>query len=166
MDVSDLIIRFGKSCDTVQGFKSKPFVNLPFGLIKIELPDILVRGDLDEILTSVISPQNPQLNIKKIPINEKVAFVLWVREQMLFIQQIEKQYLSQEPDPELIASGVSRLDEFGVLVTIDHLANGNILNYEKIKNLPYYEVYQKLKLDKIQGEIKRSYEKIILKKHK
>lgn len=161
----DFILRFGKASDTLGKWKSKPLTELPFGLVKIEIPELLNRGKTEDVVIKILKHQYSDFELKHTQ-GEIIAFVLWVKNQIEFINKIENAYLHSEPEPELIASGVHLLDEFGVMVTIDNLAGGDILKYDKIKALPYFEVYQKLKMDKIQNEIKNRYEKIMTEKSK
>lgn len=165
MNGLELILKYGKASNTLGQWKSKPFIELPFGLVKIEVPNLLSNGKIQEAIEKILSIQYSDFKLNHSQ-KEIIAFTLWIREQLDFIHQIETTYLHSEPEPELLASGVHRLDEFGALATIDHLAGGDLLKHKKIKVLPYFEVYQKLKLDKIQTEIKKQYEKIITEKAK
>lgn len=161
----DLILRFGKASDKIGKWKSKPLIELPFGLIKIDIPELLRKGKAEDIVIKILKHQYSDFELNYTQ-GEIIAFVLWVKNQIEFINKIENAYLHSEPEPELISSGVHLLDEFGVMVTIDNLAGGDILKYDKIKALPYFEVYQKLKMDKVHNEIKNRYEKIIIEKSK
>lgn len=163
-NINDLILKYGKPSNTISGVTSKPFIELPYGLVKIEIPQLLSSEKIEEAINAIIKIQSKDFNIENSNPNEVTAFILWIKEQMEFIANIEKQHLSSEPEPELSASGISRLEEFGVLATIDHLAGGDLLKYKDIEAQPYYKVYQKLKLDKVQGEIKKKYEEIIRNK--
>jgi len=49
--------------------------------------------------------------------------------------------------------GNERLSRFGVYNVLDNLANGDVLKYEAIFNLPYAVVMQKLVMNKIKDEI-------------
>lgn len=162
----DLIFKFGKSSNKIGTYESKPFIELPYGLVKIDIPHFIKENDFENCIKEILLSQYDEVDLSSVEANEVIAFILWVREQLEFIYHIETTYLHTEPKPELLASGIQRLDEFGAMTTIDNLAGGDILKYEKIKALPYSEVYQKLKLDKIQAEIREQYEKIITEKAK
>lgn len=166
MEDLDLILKFGKVKNYIGEYRSKDFIELSYGLVKIEIPALLSAGKLNECTDLILKNQYPKFEIKNHLQNDILSFVLWIREQLEFIFNLENAYLHSEPKPDLLASGINRLDEFGAMVVIDNLAGGDILKYEKIKALPYFEIYQKLKMDKIQAEIKEQYEKIMIEKSK
>lgn len=165
-DHLQLILKYGKASNKIGSYTSKPFISLPYGLVKIEIPNLIKDNDFQGCIYAVLSAQFPQVDIETAEANELMAFILWIKEQLEFINHLENKYLHTEPKAELLASGIQKLDEFGALTTIDNLAGGDILKYEKIKALPYSEIYQKLKLDKVQAEIKEKYENIITEKAK
>lgn len=158
------MIKYGKPSDTIGPYKSKAFIELPYGVVKKDLP-ILQKQDLvQESIELILNCQFENVNFSLVSGNEIICFLLWIKEQQEFINMIEQNNLSSEPDAELAAAGIHSLDEFGSFVTIDSLSNGDILKHSEIEKLPYYKVYEKLKLDKIQREIEKAYNEIIKNK--
>lgn len=157
----DFILKYAKSKNTIGKYEALPFIHLPYGIVKKDLPELLKQGDILKVVDLVMRVNNAGFNAEDYQENEIIPFILYIKEQMEFIQKIELENLQSDPDPEMIASGINRLNEFGELVTIDNLAKGDILRYKAIEALPYFEVYQKLKLDKMQREIERNYQKIM-----
>lgn len=166
MNDIDLILNYAQVKDHIGGFTSKPLIKLPYGLIKVEIPEIIKAGTLEEVAEAVLKHQHETFNIKDHSEADIMPFVLWVKNQIEHIANLEAKYLQSEAEAEMVASGIHLLDEFGALTTIDSLAGGDILKHEAIKALPYFVIYQKLKLDKIQNEIKKRHEKIIIEKSK
>lgn len=160
----DMMMKYGKGSNKLGKWESKPFVELSYGLVKKDLPALMKQNDLEGTINAVMSSQFKDFKISKCQTTEVIGFILWIKEQMNFIDTIEAKFLYREPKPEMLAAGVHRLQEFGVLSTIDALAKGNILNYEKIEALPYYKVYEKLKLDTIHSDIEEKYNEIIKNK--
>lgn len=158
------MIKYGKPSDTIGPYKSKAFIELPYGVVKKDLPLLQKQGRDQEAIELLLECQFEKVDISQVSGNEYLCFLLWVKEQREFINNIEMNNLSSIPKPELMAAGIERLDEFGSYVTIDSLSSGNILNHSKIEKLPYYKVYEKLKLDKIQREIEEAYAEIIKNK--
>lgn len=158
------MIKYGKSSDTIGPYKSKAFIELPYGIVKKDLPLLQKQGRDQEAIELLLECQFEKVDISKVSGNEYLCFLLWVKEQREFINNIEMNNLSSMPKAELMAAGIERLDEFGSYVTIDSLSSGNILNHSKVEKLPYYKVYEKLKLDKIQREIEEAYAEIIKNK--
>lgn len=159
----DFIVRFGKPSDEVQGYKSKPFIFLPFGVVKVQLPELL-KQDPEKAIKCILECQYNNVDISKATANETASFILWIKEQVDFINTKEAENLQSTPEPELLASGVTKLNEFGAMAIVDSLAGGDILKYDDILALPYHKVYQKMKLDKVNSDIRKKYEKIISKK--
>ena len=160
------MVKYGKSSDTIEKYKSKAFIELPFGMVKKDLPLLQKQELLQESVNLILECQFGKVDLSGVSGNEFLQFLLWIREQQSFLSMIEKNNLSSPPEPELMAAGIDRLDEFGSYVTIDSLAKGNILEHERIEKLPYFKVYEKLKLDKIQRDIEKAYLEIMKHKNK
>lgn len=158
------MVKYGKPSDTIGPYKSKAFIELPYGVVKKDLPLLQKQDLIQDCIELILNCQFDNVDIFKVSGNEFLQFILWINEQQEFINTIEKNNLSSIPKAELMAAGIQRLDEFGSYVTIDTLASGDILKHEKIEKLPYYKVYEKLKLDKIQREIEEAYIEIIKNK--
>lgn len=158
------MVKYGKPTDTLGPYKSKAFIELPYGVVKKDLPLLQKKDLIQDSIELVLKCQFDNVDLSEVPANDFLRFILWIHEQQEFIYTIEKNNLSSEPEAELVAAGINRLDEFGSYTTIDSLASGDVLKHEEIERLPYYVVYQKLKLDKIQREIEKKYAEIIKNK--
>lgn len=160
----DNILKYGKASHKIGELESRPFIELPYGLIKIDLPALQKKQDMEGMVSLIMKAQFPEFSVADVSGNQIVSFLLWIRDQQEFISQIEQNYLQSDPEPEMMAAGIHQLNEFGDMVTIDALAKGDILKYDEIKALPYYKVYEKLKLDKVNRDIEKRYQKILSKK--
>ncbi|RMZ58974.1 hypothetical protein D1632_15525 [Chryseobacterium nematophagum] len=159
-----LLLKYGKASANIGGFKSKAFIELPYGMVKKDVPALLKDDKVVEAINLIMECQYEKFELGNSSGNEVFGFLLWILSQYEFIKRIESRHLHSDPDPEILAAGISRLNEFGELSVIDNLANGNLLEYDRIEALPYFKVYQKLKLDKIIREINKKYQKIIEEK--
>ena len=63
--------------------------------------------------------------------------------------------LSYEPEADQVEAGIEMFQQFGVLTTIDVLADGNVLMWDAIEEKPYYLIFAKLQLE----SVKRVYNK-------
>lgn len=158
------MVKYGKPSDTIGPYKSKAFIELPYGVVKKDLPILQKQDLIQDSIELILNCQFDNVDLSNVTGNEFLQFLLWIKDQQEFINNIEKNNLSSIPKAELMAAGIQRLDEFGSYVTIDSLASGDILKHEQIEKLPYYKVYEKLKLDKIQREIEEVYAEIIKNK--
>lgn len=62
-------------------------------------------------------------------------------------------------------AGFSELDIFGEANTVDSLAGGDILKWNQIEELPYYQVFTKLYLDKVRNKVEKKYSEIMRHKY-
>lgn len=157
------ILKYGKTSNVIGQYESKKFIELPYGIVKRELPILQKGSKFQEMILAVLNCQFENVNIDNVSGNDLMAFLLWIKQQLEFIYSIELKYLSTDPDLKMMAAGLHKLNELGELPIIDQLAKGDILKYDLIEALPYFKVYEKLKLDKINSEISKAYEEIIKK---
>lgn len=157
----EFILKYGKPSNQVLNYIADDFVSLPYGLIKRELPQLMKQAKFYKCVELVLKYTYKDLDLTEATGNELMAFLLWIREQLERLSILELNYLSQDPDPKMVAAGIHKLNDMGELPTIDNLAGGDILKYEAIEALPYFRVYEKLKLNRIWSEINKNYEEII-----
>lgn len=162
----NLMLKFGKSSNRIGKYESKPFIELPYGLIKKDLPGLQKMELILETIELIMQNQFPEFDIKKADGNEVISFLLWIKEQQEFIKNIEEQNLQSDPEPEMLAAGINRLNEFGIAPVVEKIAKDWNYTPEEIEEKPYFKIYEKMKLDKVQGEINKNYQKIIEQKAK
>lgn len=165
-DDLERVMKYGRSSDTLGGYRSQKFVELPYGIIRKDLPTLQKKALHLDYVVLILGCQHGDLDLSGVTANEIMAFMLWIKEQQDHIYKLEKAYLSSEPEAEMIAAGVHRLDEMGALSTIHSLAQGDILRHPAIEALPYYKVYEVLKLEKINRDIQKAHTKIMADKNK
>lgn len=156
----DLIQRFGKASNTLGGYTSKSFVELPYGIVRKDLPTLQKREMHLEYITMILEAQYDRVDLRGVTANEIMSFMLWIKKEQEKIYKIEEMYLSSDPDPLAVASGIHQLDEFGALSTIHQLAGSDPLKHAAIEALPYYKVYEILKLEKINRDISKKYNEL------
>lgn len=161
-----LLRKYGKASNVIGGYASKPFTDLPYGVVRKDLPHLQSQDDHEAYVHLILSCQFGAVDLRDASPAEVMAFILWINKQQERIYMIEKKYLSSDPDPMEEASGLKKLDEFGALSTIHHLAQGDILRHPQIEALPYYKVYEVLKLEKTNRDIGKAYESLLKKAKK
>ena len=162
----ELMFKYGKSSNIVGGFESVSFMELPYATIKRDIVYLLKENSINEVLELIFKPQFKNFNINKVKEAEKISFIIWINEQLERVFKIEEQFLQSEPEPELIASGIDRLNEFGINPLMEKIAKDWNKTPEEIEKYPYFKIYQKIKMDKVQSEINKRYQKIIEEKSK
>ena len=161
-----LMLTYGKPNNRIGEFESKPFIELPYGLIKKDLPAYQKQELIGESIELIMQNQFPDFEIKKASGNDVIGFLLWIKEQQLFIKNIEEANLQTDPEPEKLAAGIHKLNEFGIAPTVEKIAKDWNYTPEQVEQTEYFKIYEKLKLDKVQGEINKNYQKIIEEKSK
>lgn len=81
----------------------------------------------------------------------------WIIDKLKEMAEIEKQELGGEMPIEEKEAGAEALIEFGYTVTLDSLADGDVLKYDEILKKPYAVIFRKMCLDKTNNEIKKNY---------
>lgn len=160
------MVKFGKSSDTIGKYKSKPFIELPYGIIKKDLPLYQKRELVYETVELILGCQYDDLDLSDASGNEILQFLIWIKEQQEFIHDREMQHLTSEPEPEMIAAGIDKLNSHGEIITIDSLAQRDISKHKVIEKMPYHEIFKKLLIDKEIRDFEKRYAKVMDKKHK
>ena len=162
----ELIQRFGKASNCLGGYTSKSFIELPYGIVRKDLPTLQKKEMHLEYITMILECQYDKIDLRGVTANDIMSFMLWIKKEQEKIYKIEEIYLSSEPDPIAISAGIHKLDELGALSTIHHLAGNDPLKHAGIEALPYYKIYEILKLEKINKEISKDYAELTKKQTK
>jgi len=155
-----LLLKTAKRNNTLFGKSIKELIYYPYKIVKIKLPKLLANNELTQIVALFFKGVTSQ-RINRTKTAELFSFIVWVIDQLEAIYRLENQYLSNPPDVDLVKAGVSELEQFSELNVIDNLAGGDILKWKKIKQLPYYMVFDKLHKNVVEARIQRNYNKII-----
>ena len=153
----DLIFKYGKGSNRLGRYECKPFTKLPYGVVRKDLITLQKKELHAEAIMLLLECQHEKVKLKNISQSEIFDFLVYMKKQQDKIFNLEKFYLKSDPDPHLMAAGVHRLDEFRALATIHTLALNDLSKHPYIEALPYYKVYEVLKLEKTQREIQRAY---------
>ena len=99
------------------------------------------------------------LNLKVVEFYGMYNYITKQLENLIHME--ERELIPEHSDYKWEAvEGSERLSVMGILPTIDKLAQGNILLYEEILSLPYLTVFNRLRMDKIKGDIEHDMNKI------
>ena len=150
----DDIVKYGKRSNELNGVKYN-FIRLPYWVVKVEIANALEDGDLFAAVRAVVPDA--------VHSSDAYAFALWILDSYKAVIEMEMKALSSTPDKKLKEAGIEQMNIFGELNVINSLANGDILRYEQIKQLPYEDVVNKLLMDKTENEINKEYQRILSK---
>lgn len=150
----DFIIKNGKRSSTIAGFDFVGLVYCKFKFVKTTLPELLKSNKLEQIVIDIFADREEK--IKEYTLNDLIYFILWIRDELELIEQLETKYLSSPPDNKMISAGINELDQFGIINTIDILAGGDILKWRKVENLRYNVIFDKLYKNAIETRIQKN----------
>jgi len=165
----DVIIKSGKRSNVVCGIEFEGLIYLPYWTVKVEIKELLLKGQFSELILLLLKEKGKIKTLSEISKeNHKglFSFALWVKDSLEAIFNLEKEYLSNEPDADSINAGIRDFDELGEINIIDNLAGGDVLKWEDVKRLPYYQVFDKLRKQTIENKFNKRYQKILTDKHK
>ena len=80
----------------------------------------------------------------------------WIDLELKFIQEKERGAFTSKRDMDLVKSGIDRLNIFGHYNLISTLTGGNILNEEKVLEIPYIRCLQFITKKRIESEIEKT----------
>lgn len=160
----EILLKTGKRNNVLFGYEVPMLIKLPYWMVKVEIVTYLKENNINELLHLFV--EHLKIKPKEIDYKEIISFVLWIKDEVEKIYKLEEAYLSSPTDNDMLAAGVKELDELGELNVIDSLAQGNILKWEKIKQLPYEMVFEKLRKSTLESKINKAYHKVISQKSK
>lgn len=152
------IKKYSKPSNNLCGVIVEDLTFLPYEVVKNDIPNYFKNQEFEKAIYVVLNTINKNITLRKVkrqPNNRKLLFIFWIRNQYDKINELEESYLFNPPDSKLLQAGIKELDVLGDVNTIDSLAGGDILKWEKIRNLPYSEVFNKMLKNTIEARINK-----------
>lgn len=133
---------------------------------KIDAHEVMKKADQKNVsfFTELIEIYSPNIDFNSVGVLDVYATGLGYSNQMNDIVQKENDTLSVQPTVEQVNAGVDIYTKFGVMNTIRALADGNILNYDKVLALEYNVVYITLLMNKADNVFQENYRKVVSRK--
>lgn len=159
----DFLVKNGKRSSKLINFEFDSLIYSGWGLVKERLPELFASGEFDKLFIELLEDRGYNffaITVRNISTKEAIKFILWIRDELEAIANLEKTYLVSSPSAKLFQAGINRLDQFGLMNTIDNLANGDVLKYDEVRKLRYNVVFDKQYRDIILKEIQEKLSKI------
>lgn len=159
----NFLVKNGKRSSILLNFDFESLIYCKWGFVKETLPELFLKNDFEQLFFLILKDRGLFpffIDVQRISINEAIAFILWLIDEMKSITELETQYLSSDPDVKMLQSGIKKLDKFGNLNTLDNLAKGDILKYDSIKQIPYNVIFDKQYMEVTKSEIEKKLSKI------
>ena len=141
-------------------FDILPFVNMEYGQV-IELKNLVkTKNILDiDLIQKISEYSKKKISIFEIEKSSIVSFFRTINEIEYNFKRINnyEMMLNSGTDSDLESAGISELNQFGDLNIIDTLAGGDILKWEKVLRLEWWDVFNKLLKDKTERDIQKRY---------
>lgn len=154
----DFLKKYGERKNSLNGIEAKQMIAYSYKLVKIDLPELIEQNDYENVVYKL-------LKIKDYNGGDVLNFILWVVDELEKINKMEADYLSSEPEIELIQAGINNLNNYGKIGMLYSLSS-NILEWKKILNMPYCEIFDLLLYQKEKAQIEKNYNKIITEQSK
>lgn len=159
----NFLVKNGKRSSFLLNFDFQSIIYSKWFIVKETLPDLFLKNDFEQLFFLMLKDRglHPFLNdVKRIDLKDGIAFILWLIDEMKSINELESQYLRSEPDIKMLQAGINKLDQFGLLNTLDNLAKGDILKYDAIRQMPYNVIFDKQYMEVAKSEIEKKLSKI------
>lgn len=172
-DDYDFIKKFAKRRNGLCGIELDDITELPYQTLKHKIPDSFKEGRFERAMYLILKHYAKNvtfgkvsffrhirnrilmIRVKKARNTHKLCFLLWIKEQYEKIGKMEEQYLFSPPDSKLLQAGIKELDVLEDYNLIDTLAHGDILKWNKIRKMPYSEIFNKQLKNTIEGRINK-----------
>lgn len=163
------ILSSGRRSSVIYGIDFESIIKSSYRFVKKDLPYLLQKGDFDGLVLAAIRDRGVgifDIDIEFIPVNELMAFVLWLKDEAEKLIIFEREKLHSNPDPELFAAGINELAIFGDYNVIDALSGGDITKHKQIWDMSYEEIFEKQLKNIIDGRISKKINENRQKKQK
>lgn len=159
----EMVQKYSERRDGLFGLRFSGLIHLSYRDLKKTLPDLIHSGKLEEAILVVLkskSPRIPKWRVRYADNYKKLKFLFWIQDQYKVLNELETKWLSSPPDRKMTAAGIQELDILGDKNLIDALANGDILKWEEVQDLPYETIFDKQLKTVIESKITRKLNKI------
>ena len=157
----DFAIKYALEAQAKDVMRFGDMTTKPFGLVKDYQYIFSKPNSLSKFVTKYGAKKLQGLSVFKF-----FAFFRYMVEQVERINKIENVLLSHTPGDDEVAAGLDRFNKFSSILQLDSLANGSLLDYSKIRALPYEDCLTKLALDKERNDYQKDYQNIMSRKNK
>jgi hypothetical protein len=159
---SPMVLKLAKRENKILGIEFTDITYLPYVVLKHEIPELTENKKYEEVIYEIVKYRKKDAkfnDVKKLDNYTKLRFFLWVQDQYKKINELEKRYLTTPPDPKMQAAGIQELDILGDTNLIDALANGDVLKWKEVSELPYSTIFDKQLKMTIEAKIARKLNK-------
>ena len=140
-----------------------------FKFMKETAPELLKIGNFEKLIFECFIDRKIFIfenDIQHFNLNDCLYFLFWIIDELKYWVQMEQTHLASDPDFDMLAAGIDKMNIFGELNTIDVLAGGDILKWDLVKALPYKDIFDKQLKSLKEGQFQKEYAKVMSNKNK
>lgn len=143
------------------GITLESIIDLPYKVLKKDIPNLFNDSKFDEAIHLILSSYNKKITIKKVikqKNEKKLIFLLWVKKQYEAIEEMEQNYLSNQPDVKLLQAGIKDLDVLGDFVNINNLVKqwNGAYTHEEVESLKYSFIFDAMLENTIMSRVNKN----------
>lgn len=166
VDQVNYVLRYG-NIRPEDLFKIGDIMKRPFGLVKDCQSMFQVGSTWERYINFLIDEF--KINSKVIQ-NESIYKLhssrLWLREQIIKINELESNNLGHTSEGDEHSAGIEVFSKYGPFLQFDSLAGGDVTKIEEVKKVPYEICFTKLLLNKDSNEYEKALNRIRMNKIK
>ena len=162
-DDFNFLVKNGKRSSILLNFEFDSLIYCKWSFVKETLPQLFLKNDFEQLFYLMLKDRGLFpffVEVQRIKVNEAISFILWLIDEMKSINELESQYLKSDPDIKMLQAGINKLDQFGILNTLDNLAKGDVLKYNAIRQMPYNVIFDKQYMEVVKSDIEKKLSKI------
>lgn len=129
------LMKNAKRSSVLNNFDFESLTMFSLKYVKQIMPTCLKNGNFDKILIEAFRDRGIgffDVDVNFLNIHDCFYFFFWLKDEMEHWGNMEKEYLSGEPDIELLQAGINELDKFGIMNLIDSIGSKKNLKDEEV----------------------------------
>lgn len=120
------LMKNGKRSSILNNFDFESLTLFSLKFVKETIPSLLKKGNFDKIIVEAFKDRGIgffDVDVNYLKPYDCFYFFFWLKDEIEHWAEMEKQYLSGEPDFEMLSAGISDLDKFGYQNVIDSICD-------------------------------------------
>lgn len=161
----NILIDCGVRSSIINGIDWKDLTEFSFKFVKYDVVKCLNNDDT----TKLIELGQKELGInKKIDVSDKeiISFILWLKDEIERIAELERTYLSSPPKAEMQQAGIDKFEVFSVENVVYSLVDKYRWKPDEVRQMKYNEVFSLQLYNKISNEYAEKFHEIKSKQNK
>lgn len=152
------LMKNGKRSSELNGFDFESLTEFSFKFVKKSIPELFKLGNFEKIIVEAFKDRGIGMfdcDVDFINNNDCLYFIFWIKDELELWSKNEQQYLSGEPNIDLMMAGISELDKFGLKNVIDSISLKWRMKEEEVWSKTYGWVFDEQWKSVIEASIQK-----------